>query len=402
MLWMTIVSFRRNFRKYSLAMLGLTLAVLVSCLGISGLSILQQSALQPLKFIGGENVIIADDRTTLETSSKMVYADPLMIKPFSADLVTTLLHEAAPNAKTKYTLIAPYRYKTSIWAYAGGRENPQQMLSDYLFPNEDSTEIVISAPGVWMSGNERNREAGKQASWSGQNVSGIVPLEIPRIVQLENRYEWSIPDARIRQYQVQGIYNAAKTLYYVDWVELSDLQSQVGGEKPVSWIGIECPVDQMETVKQNLVAKITELELPLQVWTVYDLGRLLIGDFERFEKMAGYYVPVMMFVAILIVLVNAIALTLARRKELALLRIVGFSMIQIQVMFIVECVTIALLGGLLGTGISAVVSLRLSKDIMISWYPFFIAVGATAFVSTVTTVILTKGSLANTLRNPTE
>src|SRR5450830_58378 len=112
MLWMTIVSFRRNFRKYSLAMLGLTLAVLVSCLGISGLSILQQSALQPLKFIGGENVIIADDRTTLKTSSKMVYADPLMIKPFSADLVTTLLHEASPNAKTKYTLIAPYRYKT--------------------------------------------------------------------------------------------------------------------------------------------------------------------------------------------------------------------------------------------------------------------------------------------------
>lgn len=402
MLWMSIVSFRRNFRKYSLAMLGLTLAVLVSCLGISGLSILQQTALQPLKFIGGENVIIADARTVLATSANMVYANPLEIKPFSADLVTELLHEVTPHSDTIHTLIAPFRYKNDIWAYAGGRSNPENMLGGYIFPIGDNPIIESGLPGIWMAGSERNKEAGQQASWSGQLVGSIVQLEIPEIVEYENQYEWSIPDSISRLYQIQGIYDAAKTLYYIDWVELDALQDQVGGKKSVSWIGIESSIEQMEELKQKLIEKITELGLPLQVWTVYDLGRLLIGDFERFEKMAGYYVPVMLFVAILIVLVNAIALTLARRKELALLRIVGFSLFQIQAMFIIECVIIALLGGLLGTGVSAFISLKLSKDILVSWFPFSIAVGSTAIVSTVTTIMLTKGRLSNTLRNPTE
>lgn len=402
MLWMTIVSFRRNFRKYSLAIVGLTLAVLVSCLGISGLSILQQSALQPLKFIGGENIIIADARTTLKTSADMVYADPLMIKPFSASLISNTLREIVPNANLKFTLIAPYRYRENIWAYVGGRSDPKEMLGDYLFPNESGEEVASGFPGILMPGTELNRVSGQQASWSGQVIGRVVTLEVPKVIQFGDEYEWSIPDAVRHQYQVEGIYDAERILYYIDWVDLSALQGQIGGDEPVSWIGLECPIEKMEDIKNELIARFAEQNLRFQVWTVYDLGRLLIGDFDRFETMASYYVPVMMFVAILIVLVNAIALTLARRKELALLRIVGFSQLQIQAMFIVECIIIALIGSFLGTAIAAAVSLQLAKGITISWVPFFISIGATTVVSTITTIMLTKGRLANTLRNPTE
>ena len=403
MLWMTLVSFRRNLRKYSLSMIGLSLAVLVSCLGISGLSILQQSTLQPLRFIGGENVIIADARTTLMTSSKMVYADPLEVKPFSADIVEEMLQEIAPGSNTISTLIAPYFYNDRIWVYVGGRSEPEYVLSSYLFDNNEDFKNDQEMTGIWMpAASYQANEGTEQVSWTNQIVGDKVQIKIPRIEEYANLYDWSIPDSVTKEYQIQGLFDYKKTLYFLDWVELSELQNQVGGNNAVSWIGIESSVENMDGLKEQLVKYIKEAGLPLQVWTIYDLGRLLIGDFDRFEKMAGYYVPVMLFVALLIVLVNSIALTLARRKELALLRIVGFSLTQIQAMFIVECIIIAIIGGLIGTSIATMFSLGFAKNLSVSWLPFFISVGATVIVSTVTTILLTKGKLANTLRNPAE
>lgn len=82
---------------------------------------------------------------------------------------------------------------------------------------------------------------------------------------------------------------------------------------------------------------------------------------------------------------------MARRKELALLRIVGFSLNQIQMMFIVECIVTAVCGDLIGSGVAALIAFMLAKDAVISWLPFFISLLATTIVSTVITLILTKG-----------
>lgn len=58
MIWITWTTFRRSLRTYALAIVSLALAVLVSCLGLSGLQLLQQATLQPLTFIGGGQIII--------------------------------------------------------------------------------------------------------------------------------------------------------------------------------------------------------------------------------------------------------------------------------------------------------------------------------------------------------
>lgn len=406
MLWMTVVSLRRNFNKYSLAIVSLALAVLVSCLGLSGLQVLQRATLQPLTFIGGGQIIIADARTELQTSAQMVYADPLKIKPFPATQAEQVVAEVVPQAATQQTLIAPYMYSRgaeTMWIYAGGRDNPSSSLSQLQILAGKMVKAGDLPASVLMAGDPRQRsQTGQQLGWDGTSAGQIRSMTIPSLLQVGQQYDWSVPQATHRNYQVVGIYNAPRTLYWVEWTDLANLQDHIGGKRPISWLGIECPMQQMDELKQQLEAEIDEQDLSLQVMTVYDLGSLLIGDFDRFEKMADYYAPVMLFVAIMIVLVNAIALTMARRKELALLRTIGFSLGQIQGMFIAECIITALCAGLLGTGMAALTTWTLSRDPGVSWLPFLIAVTATALVGSVTTLILTSGSLSQTLRNPLE
>ncbi|MCE5196244.1 MAG: hypothetical protein LLG09_03845 [Negativicutes bacterium] len=110
MLWMTIVSLRRNRNKYMLAILGLALAVLVSCLGLSGMSILQRATLQPLSLMAGGQVMIMDKRTQFKTYSQMLIAEALDIKPFRVNLGEKSLNEATVDGEFIYTLIAPYRH----------------------------------------------------------------------------------------------------------------------------------------------------------------------------------------------------------------------------------------------------------------------------------------------------
>lgn len=406
MFWMTVVSFRRNFNKYSLAIISLALAVLVSCLGLSGLSVLQRATLQPLIFIGGGQIIIADARTELQTSAQMVYADPLKIKPFPAAQAEQVAAAVLPRATAQSTLIAPYLYGRGdklSWIYVGGRDNPSRSLSQLQIVDGSMIQEGGRLPSVLMAGDPRQiNKLGDQLAWDGATVGQTRSMMIPPILTVGQKYDWSVPQAVQHNYRVAGIYNAPATLYWVEWTDLTDLQEKVGGDRPISWLGIDAPLTQLNELKQQLEDEIAQRELPLQVMTIYDMGSLLIGDFERFEKMADYYAPVMLFVAIMIVLVNAIALTLSRRKELALLRTIGFSLGQIQVMFIVECIITALCAGLIGTGLAALTTWSLSRDGGVSWLPFLIAVVATTLVGSVTTLILTSGSLSKTLRNPLE
>lgn len=164
--------------------------------------------------------------------------------------------------------------------------------------------------------------------------------------------------------------------------------------------GNSCPLSETQKMKEQLLAEIERQNLSLNVMTLQDLGRMLIGDFDRFEKMSDYYAPVMLLVAVIIVLVNAITLTIARRKELALLRILGFSIYEIQVMFVLECFITSLIGGFIGTFIAIVMALGYTSSISVSWYPFAITMVTTTVIGGISSLVLSKGNLASTLRNP--
>lgn len=404
MIWMTIVSFRRNLRKYSLAILSLALAVTVSCLGLSGLELLQRSTTQPITFLAGGQIMIIDERTNMRPAGSRLYADPLEIKPFPMQQAEEVLQGIQNNMQTIQTLVAPFmRYKDaeiSTFYLAARNELPASLSSlsilegQSLLANDSAQKMII--PGAEYISASRTYIS----AWYRMETDTVYPLNIPQTTRISESHDWDIATARQYDYTVSGIYDQRNSLYPLFWTNFELLQSQVGGPRLVSWVGVPCADDQIAALKSQIEAEITDRNLPLRVLSLRDLGEMLIGDYEKFAKMADYYTPVMLFVAIQIVLVNAIAIVMTRRKELALLRTIGFSLLQIQTMFVLECFFTALSGALLGTGLATLIALGLSKSPIVSYAPFMLTLFTTTLVSFVVTLIIGKGSLSQTLRNP--
>lgn len=401
MVWLTTVSFRRNLSKYLLAIVGLSLAITVSCLGLSGLDVLWQFTLRPLSFIGGGQVLIMDNRMSMRPLGSRLHAEAEEIKPFPSHWADEVISEIPGSDKAVRTLVVPFLWYTQEEldiAYLAGRDGLPDSLSDLrLLQGDairpDTVETQLLMPGTRWS-------QGLVQSWFGQSVGARPSLALPEATNIGGAYEWDLASTSDHSFALLGIYDGSASLYPVVWTTLSGLQSRVGAEELVSWVGIPCESDEMDALKARLEERIRERGLPMKVLTIMDLGRMLIGDFERFERMSKYYAPVMLFVAIQIVLVNAIALAMARRKDLALLRTIGVSLRQVQVMFVLECILSALSGGLVGTGLSALLSFALAKSAALNLVPFALTLATTTVVSAVATAVLTRGSLSQVLRNP--
>lgn len=403
MLWITRTSFWRNKSKYTLAMIGLTLAVLLSCLGLSALTMLKTATLRPLTFVAGGQIMITDIRTEITTAGNTLYADALTVKPYKSEIAEDLISEVVVDATLHYTLVAPYQYvyrgnKVS-WQYIFARDNPSETLTDlyllqgdYLSGNEEENTIIMVGP-QW---DEMTK------AWDGSSVNTNHRFSIPELVEINGVYDWNATVLTSESYFVKGIHDYNKTLYFVEWTELETLQKQVGGASPVSWVSIETSLNQMDSLKQALEQKIQEDNLPLKVLTIYDLGSMLLGDFSRLEKMTDYYAPVMLFVAILIVMINTVALTISRKKELALLRVLGMSQFEVQLSFLVECCLTAVIGGAFGTALASGLGVVLAKDPSVSLLPFLVCIVSTMLISGISIFALSKSSLSNTIHNPME
>lgn len=399
---MTVVSFRRNLRKYSLAVLSLALAVTVSCLGLSGVELLQRSTLKPLTFIAGGQVMLIDSRTNLRPAGSRLYADPLEIKPYPEQWAETVLGEAGVRTEAVSSLVAPFmRYagRETTAFYVAARDHLPESLSGLRMIRRDLPSADMPPDQMVIPGYEWTSSL--VTAWYRMELDQVYPLTIPKVMPVgQQGYDWDVAAGEPYQYTVSGIYDQESVLYPLFWTTIGSLRSQVGEGDYVSWVGIDCRPEQMDSLKAALEVAVAKHGLPLRVFSLLDLGQMLIGDFERFEQMADYYSPVMLFVAVQIVLVNAVALAMTRRKELTLLRTIGLSQWQIQLMFVGECIATSIAGGLLGTGMASVVALVISQSPLVSLTPFAITLVTTSLVSVVMTAILTGGSLSKTLRNP--
>jgi len=349
--------------------------------------------------------MILDARTDLRPAGSRVYADPQEIKPYPSPWAEAVLVQVMGHDSSVRTLVAPFLWygeKETISFYIAARDNLPFSLSELQLLqgtklDADGPPTQLLVPGTeWRTGGSTTYVGG----WLGMNVTQSHQLAVPQVRDLGGIYEWDMATAIGHRYIIRGVYNESATLYPLFWSTMSSLQERLGEKQLVSWVGVSCASDQMESLRASLEIEIAKRELPLRVLTVVDLGRILLGDFEKFERMAAYYAPVMLFVAVQIVLVNAVALALTRRKELALLRTIGFSLSQIQVMFVTECFFSALIGGLLGTGIASALALAIAQHALVSFSPFIVTVFTTTVVSSVATIVLTKGSLSQILRNP--
>jgi ABC-type antimicrobial peptide transport system permease subunit len=98
-------------------------------------------------------------------------------------------------------------------------------------------------------------------------------------------------------------------------------------------------------------------------------------------------------------MINTVALTISRKKELALLRVLGMSQFEVQLSFLVECMLTAVIGGAFGTALASGLGIVLAKDPSVSLLPFLVCIVSTMLISGISIFVLSKGS---TIHNPME
>lgn len=368
MTWLLWVSFKRNWFKYWLAIVGLAAAVAVSSIGISGAALMWQMSKYPILHVVGGELMVLDARVQFTGSSGSVRSGNLF-DTMSYSEVSNSIRETLPDALTTGTLVAVAMHEvgsrvvvapiygrednTGKWMYSVTTMEGENLNAD----NEGSTVLVV--PGT-RTGVALGYTHQAQIPTYGQTKLGA----------------WDLAGGIKVPFTVIGTFKQPS--HGNPMTSLKTLQSLTGARDRVSFVGVVLANPLMiEQDKQSLQQELTKSHPELQVLSVDDLGALMIADFAKLEQTAAYYTPVMILVSVLIVVVTALAMRRARQREMSLLRTIGLSSEQVRVLFIVECLAVAVLGALVGVGGSAMLCSMLFGAYTVSVMPALVAVVVT-------------------------
>lgn len=369
MAWLLWVSFKRNWFKYWLAIVGLAAAVAVSSIGISGAALMWQMSKYPILHVVGGELMALDHRVKFTGTGGRVSSGELFDN-MSYSQTSAAIRNVLPGAQTTGTLVVSAMHEVG-----------SRVVLAPIYGREDNT-------GKWMysvttlEGENLNAEnEGTAVLLVPGNKTGVTlgythRAQIPAYGQTDLG-PWDLAGGTKVPFTVIGTFKQPS--HNSPMTSLKTLQNLTGARDLVSFIGVILANPLMiEQDKHTLQQALAESHPELQVLSVDDLGALMIADFGKLEQTAAYYTPVMILVSVLIVVVTALAMRRARQREMSLLRTIGLSSEQVRVLFIVECLAVAVLGALVGVGGSAMLCSMLFGAYTVNVMPALVAVVVTA------------------------
>jgi len=179
---------------------------------------------------------------------------------------------------------------------------------------------------------------------------------------------------------VQKISNTPEDLVHIVGVALPGLQANVG--------------NRISDLRARL-----EAEMPVKVTSIDEAYFTNNYALDQLRKAAGLYTPILLIIALQVVIATALAVVHSRRRELSLLRIIGFSKRKVWLLFTLECTLSALTACIVGYVLSALVALTIFQSANISILPFVLALLSAVLVSMVVSKWAVDRSIPSVLRN---
>lgn len=180
---------------------------------------------------------------------------------------------------------------------------------------------------------------------------------------------------------VQRLSNTPADRVHIVGIALQGLQAEID--------------DRIDTLREKLA-----LEMPeLSAITVDDYGEVIAEDLVPLRDAARKYSPVLLLISLQVVIATALAVVHSRRRELSILRIIGFSYRKIWLLFTLECLLSSALAcglGLIGSKVAAYFLFGSSAG---SLMPFVSAFVASILVSLVVGRRAVSNSVPSVLRN---
>lgn len=330
---------RHNLPRYLLASGGIGLAVLLASAALTGITVIRRVGVQPMReFIGGD-IMVARGQLDLQVRSGGAYSDLSEFNPFDCGELTDRL--AQLGYETTGTLFVPaYVYGPAgggrLAALLGrslGGAGPQLPIDDgrFLAP-EDAGLPRLAGPALDYMRNAgqvvRIRVPRYRAAGAGPTAPQVVP-DLPAGAD----YDFTVVGVSHR-----AIRNEAPV------VPLDFLQAATGCGL-VHWVGIA--VEDYARLEQE-AERVRAAAPGFTVLTSEDVLSLIDTESARLQAASLPMMLMVLGVGCIAVLNTAWLLTRLRRREVALMKVMGFSTAQTAAVFVIEALAATILGGVAG------------------------------------------------------
>jgi len=350
-------------------------------------------AKQPItQWVGGD-IMVLDSSVTYERISGGVRATS-DYQLFAYDAVREFVAKVAPHSKTTGNLWIPATIydgseqsgTTRVVAREGDPGHWLYLLRQTTIRDPASHQGVvdIAVPG-----------------YEGRSAWGSVGSEVGiRFAAYSQEKDfWDYTASAVLPGRISGVVSDP-LLGQSSWIDMDSVRQHVGLGNQVHWVGIVVP-DILGLPRE--VTRLTELfavEFPsLQLITTDKFAEMLISDFASLRRAASYSVPVMLLLSIQTIVATALMLAISRRRELALLRTMGLSLAQLHVMFVMECLAIAVLSSAAGFFLSRALARFLIGSASVSTAPVFITAAVAILVASTVAFASFRSQVVRSLRN---
>ncbi len=383
-------SYRRNLRSYCFFIIALALALFVCSLGVSGIRLMASLWRYPYLQGDGGHIVI---RTRPEGNTR---SDRVMTL-LSRSQVEGIARSIFPEAELTATVEVP----SIIWF-----PNDQRFIDSTLVGRDNGLTTWYLLPprryGVTLSQDNLGQSMFVLRGLHLDNDHNPVdiPIRVATYIGQGESESWQLVGAPEQRVTLTG--TTGQPSMPGLWGHLSVVQ-QLASVPPdrVNRVGIALPGlavqldDRVQQLRDRLAQEMPELE----VMTVDDYARLEQSNMLELQAAAGSYTPIVIGLALLSVAATALALVQSRRRELALLRIIGMSKHQVWLLFVTECVFSAVLALLL-----ALLLLIMGADVLlrtgsIPLTPFVFSMLAAIGISMVIARVAVAKSIPSTLRS---
>ena len=355
MLWIIYNSYKRNLRSYRFAIIALAMATLVSSLGLSGVELMASMWRYPMVQANGGQIQLLHVESTGGSWDKFSL--------FSFSKARDIVKEVYPEAEVTATLWVPVTY--------GEDNRPGQIKGR---SGGLSTWYLMPPLAEGSSLGQGNLHDKVFLTLNGR-VGTSLSLRIASYHAVGERNTWQLIGAEEQSFAIIGrpgypdpggaamghlgviqrLSNTPEDLVHIVGVALPGLQSTGG--------------DRFEGLRSRLTTEMPEVA----VMSVDEYFKANIYGLDQLRKAASLYTPVVLLIALQVVIATALAVVHSRRRELALLRIIGFSYRKVWMLFTLECTLSALTACGLGVVLAKLAALTIFHSANISLMPFALA-----------------------------
>jgi len=371
-------SYKRNINSYRFAIIALAMATVVSTLGLSGVNLMANMWRYPMLQGQGGHILITSNEGTRGVNQWNTYS------LFSLSKARDIVQEIYPEAEVTATLLVPtlvHGRSDSITGRMGGLDKWYLMSP--------------LASGVGL-----NRVSHDEPVFVSRQQSLTVP--IATLDTSKYPETWQLTGAKLTTLDIVG---TSSYPYHRGWAigHLSMVQNLTNTpDDLVHIVGIALPGlhAKIDEERYNLLR--TKLAADMSGVTALSLDQFFDEEFEMLQQLkdaAGLYTPILLIIGLQVIIATALAVAHTRRRELTLLRIMGFSYKQLWLLLTLECTLSALTACGIGIVLGKLVAFILFQSAAISLLPFALALFASMIVAMIVGMWSIAKSVPDVMRN---